>query len=268
MRFAVHVKKCSKCKVEKLTEQFAKNSSTKDGRQGRCKVCRKKQYEQNRAIILKKEYDRRWPNGKPKFSTRIKDIVGQKFAKLTVVRLTGKKAKDGSMLWHCKCDCGNSCETTGTRLRSDSKKSCGCLFLEFYEKQGKRHKEISGAFWCSYRNHAKHLRREFSITMKEAWEIWENQNGYCALSGVQLKFAQCSAKGGFALQTASMDRIDSTLGYFKENVQWVHKEVNFMKQAHTDQKFIELITSCKAPTYGEAVMRALISGPKRLVKMG
>jgi len=233
------MKKCSKCRNEKPAEQFGKNKSAKDGRQFWCKCCRKKRYEQNRSSILAEAHERRWPNGKPEVSTRIKNITGQRFGKLMAVSMTNNRQPDGSVVWRCKCDCGNECEAPGVYLRSGKKKSCGCLFLEFYEKQGKRYKEISGAFWCSYRNHAKQLGREFSITMKEAWKIWENQNGYCALSGVRLSFAQCSAKGGFKLQTASMDRIDSTQGYFKENIQWVHKEINLMKQTHTDEKFIE-----------------------------
>lgn len=42
--------------------------------------------------------------------------------------------------------------------------------------------------------------------------------------------------------TASLDRIDSTKGYVEENVQWVHKDVNFMKSNLTEQRFKELIS--------------------------
>ena len=41
------------------------------------------------------------------------------------------------------------------------------------------------------------------------------------------------------MTTASLDRIDSTKGYFIENVQWVHKYVNIMKWHTANQEFIE-----------------------------
>ena len=33
--------------------------------------------------------------------------------------------------------------------------------------------------------------------------------------------------------------IDSSKGYIKDNVQWVHKDVNFMKQSLPQEKFID-----------------------------
>lgn len=42
--------------------------------------------------------------------------------------------------------------------------------------------------------------------------------------------------------TASLDRIDSSRGYVEGNVQWVHKDVNFMKQALSQERFVELCT--------------------------
>jgi hypothetical protein len=39
--------------------------------------------------------------------------------------------------------------------------------------------------------------------------------------------------------TASLDRIDSSKGYFKGNVQWIHKDLNVMKMDLTEEKFID-----------------------------
>lgn len=41
-------------------------------------------------------------------------------------------------------------------------------------------------------------------------------------------------------RTASLDRIDSSKGYKIENIQWVHKDINQMKSALENNKFIEL----------------------------
>ena len=58
--------------------------------------------------------------------TSIKDLTNQKFGKLTVLYKTDKR-KDGSVIWHCKCECGNECDVNGNYLRNGDVKSCGCL---------------------------------------------------------------------------------------------------------------------------------------------
>ena len=40
--------------------------------------------------------------------------------------------------------------------------------------------------------------------------------------------------------TASLDRIDSTKGYKKDNVQWVHVMVNMCKNKYDEKKFVEM----------------------------
>lgn len=39
---------------------------------------------------------------------------------------------------------------------------------------------------------------------------------------------------------ASLDRIDSSQGYIKGNVQWVHKDINKMKFDLSQDRFLEL----------------------------
>jgi hypothetical protein len=40
------------------------------------------------------------------------------------------------------------------------------------------------------------------------------------------------------MTTASLDRKDSSKGYTKDNVQWIHKTINFMKGQMSDQEFV------------------------------
>ncbi len=42
-------------------------------------------------------------------------------------------------------------------------------------------------------------------------------------------------------QTASLDRINSKKGYVKGNIQWVHKNVNFMKSSFSTTVFLNLV---------------------------
>jgi hypothetical protein len=54
-----------------------------------------------------------------------KDMVGQKFGKLIVIKKIGIKRK--LVLWECLCDCGNVVNVIGAYLRNGETKSCGCL---------------------------------------------------------------------------------------------------------------------------------------------
>ena len=72
--------------------------------------------------------------------------------------------------------------------------------------------------------------------MKYAWEQFLKQNRNCALSGEALRFqTKCKSSDG----TASLDRIDSSHGYIGGNVQWVHKDINYMKMDLDNAKFID-----------------------------
>ena len=79
---------------------------------------------------------------------------------------------------------------------------------------------------------------QWDLTIEDIWSMYEKQEGVCALSGVPIGWAE---KGLTA--TASIDRIDSSEGYILENVQLVHKDINFMKQQFDQEYFINM---CKA----------------------
>lgn len=65
------------------------------------------------------------------------DITGQKFNRLTVLMDYDKSPRDGSILWKCKCTCGNTILATSTQLKSGDVKSCGCLKREASRKYNK-----------------------------------------------------------------------------------------------------------------------------------
>lgn len=78
----------------------------------------------------------------------------------------------------------------------------------------------------------------FNITIEDIWFMYTAQEGRCALSGISIGWSEVGS-----IHTASIDRIDSSKGYIKENVQLLHKDVNFMKQQYSQEYFIEI---CKA----------------------
>ena len=61
---------------------------------------------------------------------RYTDITGQKFGRWTVMNITDKRTKNRTIIWHCKCECGNEKDVDGYTLKSGQSKSCGCLNRE------------------------------------------------------------------------------------------------------------------------------------------
>lgn len=70
-----------------------------------------------------------------------KDLVGQKFGKLAVVKRV-KNSKKGEIQWLCKCDCGNEKIVANSHLINGNTKSCGCLKTEQIKRMHKKHKKF------------------------------------------------------------------------------------------------------------------------------
>lgn len=113
--------------------------------------------------------------------------------------------------------------------------SCGCNQYQ-YNKGNKNYLwkgygEISAKRWYAIKNNAKIRSILFDITIEQAWEKFLEQNKSCAICGKNIKISD-----------ASLDRIDSSIGYTYENIQWVKKEINSMKW---DLPIIKFIKWCK-----------------------
>ena len=62
---------------------------------------------------------------------KIKDLTGQRFGRLVVIRDVGRK--NGKVVWECLCDCGKYTSISSNRLMTGNTKSCGCLASENLE---------------------------------------------------------------------------------------------------------------------------------------
>jgi len=60
----------------------------------------------------------------------IKDITGNKYGNLTVLRYS--RTYKYKSRWICKCECGNEVEVLGGNLKSGHTKSCGCLIKKLH----------------------------------------------------------------------------------------------------------------------------------------
>ena len=97
--------------------------------------------------------------------------------------------------------------------------------------------EMPGRFWSMLIYHASARKLEVDITKEYLWDLFVKQNRKCALTGLDISFRSTSHKYD---GTASLDRIDSTKGYVKGNLQWVHKNINRMKSNYSEQEFIDM----------------------------
>lgn len=57
------------------------------------------------------------------------NLTGQRFGRLTAVRPTEKR-QGTSIVWECKCDCGNAAFVAAGNLQSGNTQSCGCVLKE------------------------------------------------------------------------------------------------------------------------------------------
>jgi hypothetical protein len=104
-------------------------------------------------------------------------------------------------------------------------------------RRWKGYGDISRTFWRNIEGSGKTRKIPVSITIEDGWNLFLKQKRKCALTGVDIGFFGCFSN------SASLDRIDATKGYSIDNVQWVHKDVNYAKQSLNNNDFIELCRS-------------------------
>jgi len=97
------------------------------------------------------------------------------------------------------------------------------------------YKGIRISFFNKFKLNAISRDLEFKIDIDFASKLAESQNYKCYYSDLELKF-----NGDFNQITASIDRIDSSIGYLESNICWVHKDINMMKQKFSEKKFVEM----------------------------
>lgn len=106
------------------------------------------------------------------------------------------------------------------------------------QRKKRKHHTIPGRYFFSLENGANRRNIPFNITLDQLWELFVKQDGKCALSGLNIRFHLPGEK--CTEQTASVDRINSDLGYTIDNIRWVHKTINLMKMDLQNQEFIYL----------------------------
>ena len=154
----------------------------------------------------------------------IKDISNKKFGRLTAIEPTEQR-KNGSVVWLCKCSCGNYCYASSGNLVRGSKQSCGCFKSEVASilaktgnnrrTHGMKHTKLYSV-WGSikdrclnpnYHHYANYGGRGISIC-----EEWKHD--------FKAFYDYVSSLPHFGEKGRSLDRINNDGDYEYGNIRW------------------------------------------------
>lgn len=162
----------------------------------------------------------------------LENLVGKKFGKHLVTRYL-EPGKYGSHIWECQCECGNVNALNSKTLRDKENSNEGCRSCRL-----KHCDELHLRYFNNLKLKAQSRGYSFDITPEYLCELFLQQERKCALSGLPIILARNYRD--YKNQSASVDRINSSIGYEPGNVQWVHKDVNRIKQNLKQEYFLEL----------------------------
>lgn len=161
------------------------------------------------------------------------DITGEKFGRLTAIKFLPDEGKYAKFLF--ECECGKKLVILSQSVRSGNTKSCGCLQKEarpITHGHGKRGKKRSPTYssWASMMDRAKWGGHPSfanygakGISVCEEWQKFEN---FIADMGERPK-------------GTSIDRIDNTKGYAKENCRWATRHEQALNTSRTIKVVID-----------------------------
>ena len=151
---------------------------------------------------------------------KIKDMSGQKFGRLTVLKYLYSD-KRHKAIWQCKCECGKIHNVRGDMLRNGRIQSCGCLQddrrKEVLTKHNKSHTRLYKVYHAMKTRCTQKNNREYKnygargIVVCQEWlddfmnfYNWAMDNGY---------------RDGL-----SIDRIDVNGNYEPSNCRWTDQK--------------------------------------------
>lgn len=137
-----------------------------------------------------------------------------------------------SIYLNVNCSCGNNLWIKASYLKRNPIACCSC--------RAERRKGIFKKLPIEYKiwhtrcyhikKRAKKEQIEFNLTPIFLKELYEKQNGICAITGNPISHE----KGKL-----SLDRIIPKNGYIMNNVQWTEKKTNMIKQDLTMEEFVK-----------------------------
>ncbi len=148
-------------------------------------------------------------------------LEGTEIDKWKIIKFVGRN-NDNGYIFECSCKrCGLIRTFSKHAIQTNKVPTCPQCTPHFHEDT------VICQFWRRVANTASRCNREFKVRLDFALNLLKNQENKCALTDLPISFAKTWKEK--VKTTASLDRIDSSIDYSEDNVQWVHKDVNRMK---------------------------------------
>ena len=167
------------------------------------------------------------------------DLRDQHFGRLVAVEDVGRNEKQ-SVLWECKCDCGNTVIVIANNLTSGNSKSCGCFANELTVERCLLPNN-EGAFNAVYRDyHWRAIKKGvvFEISKDVFHKLITQECFYCG--SPPMKYRNRSRKKMECVRNG-IDRLDNTKGYTEDNVVSCCKHCNKAKDVMDVGEFLGLV---------------------------
>lgn len=185
---------------------------------------------------------------------KVKNIVGKKYGRLTVIALSEERGNRNQYKWECICDCGTKKTVTGELLRSGKTKSCGCLLKESRElmrsKMDRRVALLRNLYSHTKTRYKKKYGVKNHLPFAEFSKLSQMNCHYCGTepSHVIKDYMHDSKTKGRNKKVSDtvvlyngLDRIDSDIGYKSGNVVPCCRACNVAKLAMSQEDFKEHI---------------------------
>lgn len=182
------------------------------------------------------------------------DRTGLKYGRLTVVKHNGKDHRN-KHLWLCKCECGNEKVVISDNLSSGKSNSCGCLKKEFLANSGFQFRGIEDREDAVLKVQYSHLKRRHRNLDKDGVvidfntfkKLSKDECKYCGLEHSKTIEDRLSERSDGKklsdniIKINGIDRVNSDIGYTKENSVTCCKYCNFAKHTMSEDDFYKWI---------------------------
>lgn len=170
--------------------------------------------------------------------TRLQDLQGQKFNKLTALKFT-KIDSNHNKIWLFSCECGIQKEIVGSRVKCGQVKSCGCSHKENAIVQSKKRmrdplEKAKDELFTDYKRDAKKRGLLFVLNKEHFQFLISNKCHYCDASPLSDRYG---------LKFNGIDRKNSAEGYTQENCLTSCSICNRMKSNMVYEQFLDHISN-------------------------
>lgn len=167
------------------------------------------------------------------------DLTGKRFGILTAVRPTEQKNHNRTVLWECKCDCGNTKLIPSTKLKNNEVSSCGCR-ERHRPARTERGESGLNSLIKGYKWHAKNRGHEWELTKRQFKELTTQDCFYCGKKPENITYGSLGRRKEYGAYISNgVDRVDNTQGYTVDNVVACCKTCNRAKGTQTFEDYTD-----------------------------